>query len=115
MNLETFFEFKKIIKTVDKEIQTEMEVSDEEVTVMHYLYHRNGEAVSIKQVVEETGLKYSVANRAINKMYVNQKISKERKLEDQRTVYIGMNSQQLEDAWLVMETIEEKIDGIDLD
>ncbi|MFW3619445.1 transcriptional regulator, SarA/Rot family [Staphylococcus caprae] len=114
MNLEQFFKIKKTAKDIDKELQSEMEISDEEATVMHYLYHRNGELVPIKQVVEDTGLKYSIANRAINKMYLNQKIEKERKREDQRTVYIGMSNQQLEDVWLVMELIEEKIKDINL-
>lgn len=113
MNLNEYFEFKKLERQVDKQLQEEAGMTDEELTVIYYLFKRNGEAIAIKQLVEDTGLKYSIANRAINKLYINKNLGKERRIEDQRTVFVIMNDEQMENAMLIIDTLEEKLENLD--
>ena len=113
MNLNEYFEFKKVERQVDKELQKETGMTEEEMTIIHYLFKRNGESIAIKHLVEETGLKYGVANRAINKLYIDQSIGKERRIEDQRTVYVTMNNEQIENAMLVIDALEEKLSSLE--
>ena len=113
MNLNEYFEFKKVERQVDKELQKETGMTEEEMTIIHYLFKRNGESIAIKHLVEETGLKYGVANRAINKLYIDQSIGKERRIEDQRTVYVTMNNEQFENAMLVIDALEEKLSSLE--
>lgn len=113
MNLNEYFEFKKLERQVDKQLQEEAGMTDEELTVIYYLFKRNGESIAIKQLVEDTGLKYSIANRAINKLYINKNLGKERRIEDQRTVFVIMNDEQMENAILIIDTLEEKLENLD--
>ncbi|MDU7040121.1 MAG: hypothetical protein E6346_12410 [Lactococcus lactis] len=113
MNLNEYFEFKKLERQVDKQLQEEAGMTDEELTIIYYLFKRNGESIAIKQLVEDTGLKYSIANRAINKLYINKNLGKERRIEDQRTVFVIMNDEQMENAMLIIDTLEEKLENLD--
>ncbi|HDF2935138.1 TPA: hypothetical protein PC496_000802 [Clostridioides difficile] len=113
MNLNEYFEFKKLERQIDKQLQEEAGMTDEELTIIYYLFKRNGESIAIKQLVEDTGLKYSIANRAINKLYINKNLGKERRIEDQRTVFVIMNDEQMENAMLIIDTLEEKLENLD--
>lgn len=112
MELKDYFRLKKALNDVSKDIKSSLELTYEQTEMIFYLYEQDGKPISSIDLSEFMGVSRSLVSKTVKELIALDYIQKYRDLNDERIIYVKMNDQQLEQAAIMFELMEEQLSQI---
>jgi MarR family transcriptional regulator len=112
MEVKDYFRLKKALNDVSKDIKSSLELTYEQSEIIFYLYEQGGKPVSLTDLRKYMGVSRSLVSKTVKELISLDYLQKYRDLTDERIIFVEMNDQQLEQAAIMLELMEEQLSQI---
>lgn len=112
MEVKDYFHLRKALNNVSKEIKSSLELTYEQTEIIFYLYEQDGNPISLIDLSKNMGVSRSLVSKNVKELISLDYLQKYRDINDERIIFVKMNNQQLEQATIMLELIEEQLSQI---